>query len=613
MRRTKGLIALILVLALAFAAMPITVSAEEVDATYSDYYLQVLANYIDKYGSSAEDGPVISYTTTGSNGWVYYYRLQHRADGVYIILMIDNTVSNNYLLDLIEVRLNDNSPAAYVDFTLAWYYYDEIEDIAAVTGNISKADYKSTDTWNLGIGGYKGYITTTHVNDEFGNALGKVTKYWDSWFYKTLGFSLRNLGFTIFDGKPAGCEHTWTNDCDTTCNKCGATRTITHTYDFDCDPTCNICGATRTANCSYSGNCDAICNLCGSVRAYAVSQHTFSSSSDMTCNTCGFEREAISMSNSYYKSVAEYVNKYGSNGFDGSMYPQIYIADNQNSTYWNMYILSNLGDSLHMSVGIIPYDNTVNKEAVVEITLNPNSTTAETRLYMYDGKTNTYHEEIITITKSTHTKNKTYTVNGGGSFSKSVASSKYHEALNLGLQFFEDYLTEKLGFGVGPLGFTAFGKCSHSYDNACDTTCNLCGAVRTVPHSFGSYTKVDGNNHKRTCTLCGYVETTAHKWDNGVIITKPTEEDPGLRKHTCTDCGATKTVEVPPQANGDLDGDGSINNKDVEYLLWHTLFPDSYPIAGFADFDGNGFVNNKDVEYLLWHTLFPDSYPLIKY
>lgn len=61
---------------------------------------------------------------------------------------------------------------------------------------------------------------------------------------------------------------------------------------------------------------------------------------------------------------------------------------------------------------------------------------------------------------------------------------------------------------------------------------------------------------------------------------------------------------------GDLDGSGDVDNKDVEYLLWHTLFPDDYPLSVDADFDGSGAVNNKDVEYLLWHTLFPEDYPL---
>ena len=61
---------------------------------------------------------------------------------------------------------------------------------------------------------------------------------------------------------------------------------------------------------------------------------------------------------------------------------------------------------------------------------------------------------------------------------------------------------------------------------------------------------------------------------------------------------------------GDLDANGSIDNQDVEFLLWHTLFPEEYPLAADADFDQNGSVDNQDVEFLLWHTLFPDDYTL---
>lgn len=61
---------------------------------------------------------------------------------------------------------------------------------------------------------------------------------------------------------------------------------------------------------------------------------------------------------------------------------------------------------------------------------------------------------------------------------------------------------------------------------------------------------------------------------------------------------------------GDLDTNGSIDNQDVEFLLWHTLFPEEYPLAADADFDKNGAVDNQDVEFLLWHTLFPEEYSL---
>ena len=68
---------------------------------------------------------------------------------------------------------------------------------------------------------------------------------------------------------------------------------------------------------------------------------------------------------------------------------------------------------------------------------------------------------------------------------------------------------------------------------------------------------------------------------------------------------------VPYQfAAGDINNDLTVNDSDVAYLLWHTLFPEDFPIVISGDLDGNGFVNDDDVAYLLWHTLFPDDFPL---
>ena len=61
---------------------------------------------------------------------------------------------------------------------------------------------------------------------------------------------------------------------------------------------------------------------------------------------------------------------------------------------------------------------------------------------------------------------------------------------------------------------------------------------------------------------------------------------------------------------GDLNGDGWVDNQDVEYLLWHTLFPTEYSLNQDGNLDGVSGVDNRDVEYLLWHTLFPETYPL---
>ena len=74
--------------------------------------------------------------------------------------------------------------------------------------------------------------------------------------------------------------------------------------------------------------------------------------------------------------------------------------------------------------------------------------------------------------------------------------------------------------------------------------------------------------------------------------------------------GNIRWIAAGSAIDGDFDGDGFVNNKDVEFLLWHTLFPDDYSISVNGDFNGDHAIDNQDVEYLLWHTLFPESYPI---
>lgn len=78
----------------------------------------------------------------------------------------------------------------------------------------------------------------------------------------------------------------------------------------------------------------------------------------------------------------------------------------------------------------------------------------------------------------------------------------------------------------------------------------------------------------------------------------------------CTGNATYTALFGRPFPRGDLDQNGVVNDMDVEYLLWHLLFADMYPVEENVDYDGNGTVNDMDVEYLLWHLLFPDMYPL---
>ncbi len=82
--------------------------------------------------------------------------------------------------------------------------------------------------------------------------------------------------------------HKYSNTCDTTCNYCGAKRSIIHTYTNSCDTKCNVCGATRTIKHTYSNNCDKTCNVCKSTRT--VGAHKYTNSCDTSCNVCKAKR-----------------------------------------------------------------------------------------------------------------------------------------------------------------------------------------------------------------------------------------------------------------------------------------------------------------------------------
>ncbi len=90
-----------------------------------------------------------------------------------------------------------------------------------------------------------------------------------------------------------------------------------------------------------------------------------------------------------------------------------------------------------------------------------------------------------------------------------------------------------------------------------------CGETKTevvpvLPHAEETIAAVPatctttGKTEGKKCSVCGEVlfaqeEVAAlgHKWNDGEIITPPTENTPGTKKFTCTACGETKTEQIP--------------------------------------------------------------------
>lgn len=134
--------------------------------------------------------------------------------------------------------------------------------------------------------------------------------------------------------------------------------------------------------------------------------------------------------------------------------------------------------------------------------------------------------------------------------------------------------------------------CDHTYDNACDTDCNKCGAVREVaPHPYEGVTTdaTCGAEGKTvyTCPVCGdsYTEshpaTGAHTYDDDYDA-------------TCNVCGAERTIVIP----GDVNDDGERNNRDLVLLL---RFLNGWKVrinVDAADVDGDGKPGMKDVALL---------------
>ena len=116
--------------------------------------------------------------------------------------------------------------------------------------------------------------------------------------------------------------HAYDNACDTTCNVCGATRTVgAHVYDNDCDTTCNNCGATRTVGAHvYDNACDTTCNNCGATRAITHDHADTLTAGDTThyylCSVCGDKKDEVAhvfdktvASSEYLKAAATATTK----------------------------------------------------------------------------------------------------------------------------------------------------------------------------------------------------------------------------------------------------------------------------------------------------------------
>ncbi len=79
----------------------------------------------------------------------------------------------------------------------------------------------------------------------------------------------------------------------------------------------------------------------------------------------------------------------------------------------------------------------------------------------------------------------------------------------------------------------------HVYDNDCDGKCNTCGEVRVTSHKFDTVCDAD-------CNVCGEKRTPSdHVYGNWKTVTEATATTDGLRERSCIVCAEKQTETIP--------------------------------------------------------------------
>ena len=122
-----------------------------------------------------------------------------------------------------------------------------------------------------------------------------------------------------------------------------------------------------------------------------------------------------------------------------------------------------------------------------------------------------------------------FTTTGSHSYTQKNTASQYKKSDATCTSAAVYYYSCTCG-AVGTSTFTSGSALGHTYTNSCDTSCDRCGATRSITHSYSSTWSSDSSQHWHVCTVCGTKkDVAAHVYDNACDT-------------TCNVCGATRSV-----------------------------------------------------------------------
>ena len=327
------------------------------------------------------------------------------------------------------------------------------------------------------------------------------------------------------DWSKDGTNH-WHECTDAACPNRNESITdkATHDYDDDADTTCNICGYVRTVTppahehrygdwskdgTNHWHECtDADCpEQSESIKDKAA--HIYDNDADTTCNVCGYVRtvtpEIIPVSQITLNKTETSISVGNSETLTATVAPE--NAANKALTW----------ASSDEDVATVAPDGTVTAVKAGAATITATAADGS-------GKSAVCK---VTVTGDTTPPAHEHSY---GDWSKD-GTNHWHECTDAACPNRNESIKD---------------KAAHDYDDDADTTCNVCGYVRTVTppaheHRYGDWSK-DGTNHWHECT------DAACPNRNESITDKATHDYDDDADTTCNICGYVRTVtpEIVP-------------------------------------------------------------------
>lgn len=100
-------------------------------------------------------------------------------------------------------------------------------------------------------------------------------------------------------------------------------------------------------------------------------------------------------------------------------------------------------------------------------------------------------------------------------------------------------------------------KAAHVYSNACDKTCNVCGAKRTVTHDYSEEWVIEADSHWKECKECGAKTQNGPHMGTVLVGAKAAScDEDGYTGDMCCICGKlmTKGTVIPATGHHYVNG-----------------------------------------------------------